>query len=88
MIDKIRISINWKTGRFKRTCVYNKKKKCMPRLTLQNDCIWISRRKYIECLKRSNLKSTAITTLCAENEADVCNFVYKQNYVISGLVYE
>lgn len=88
MFEKVRISKNWINGRYKLSHLYIRRKKCMPRLSLQKDCIWFSRERFINCYKRDDRPShQSVCSLAAESDADVCSFVYKQNCLVSGLGY-
>lgn len=88
MFDKIRISLNWKAGRYKRIHVHRERSRGMPWLSLEKEFIWISREKYIKCYKRNDYFGPSILSLSVDNTADVCKFVLKQNLLMSGLTYE
>lgn len=85
MLDKIRISHNWKAGRYKERTLYRERRKCMPWLSLEKDRIWISREKHIKCYKRGDGRGKTLYSLCVKGNVDICKFVYKQNCLLTGL---
>lgn len=89
MLDKIRISKNWRTGRYyKCDFIYKERRKSMPWLSLEKDRVWVSRGRYVKCYKRSGRSGVNVYSLTADSTADVSKFVCKQNFVISGLGYK
>lgn len=87
MLEKIRISLNWKAGRYKEKYLYKERRKCMPWLSLDKDRVWISREKFVKCYKRNDRIGPSTRSLAAKGEADICKFVHKQDTLIAGLGY-
>lgn len=86
MYDKLRISNNWISGRYKVCHVYKRHRRFMPKLALENDRVWCSRERYVECFKRENCPNPRrIYRVGAKSPADIFSFVHKQNYLLSGL---
>ncbi|XP_063912481.1 F-box/WD repeat-containing protein 4 [Zophobas morio] len=85
--ERLRVSRNWKLGLYKERMLLYSKIKYIPWLQLEKNLLWISRGRCIQAYKRSSKginTRNVVYTIKGSKNADVCRFVKKSNYILSG----
>ncbi|XP_018578479.1 F-box/WD repeat-containing protein 4 [Anoplophora glabripennis] len=85
VFEKIRISKNWKIGRYKEKDLLFVKRRYMPWLYLTDKSVWISRGRNIYCYERFRVNVSRTKVIFqGRSIADVGHFQIKNNFIVTG----
>ncbi|KAK2584702.1 hypothetical protein KPH14_007036 [Odynerus spinipes] len=82
---KWHVSHNWQYGRYEKRFLFSQKTKLMPWLQLTDDTLWWSGGGRLCGFRRSEpLRETVLVFNEDDIGSDICKFVVKEEYIISG----
>lgn len=84
----MRISHNWRIGRYREQGLLFSRQKFLPCLQMNSQYLWFSRGKYVYCYKRNEAGIDDINpcyVLHGSSTADIRKFQIKDNWLICGL---
>ncbi|XP_035735166.1 F-box/WD repeat-containing protein 4-like [Vespa mandarinia] len=82
---KWHVSHNWQYGRYKKKFIFSQKAKLMPWLQLTDDILWWSGGDRLCGFRRSEpLRGTVLVFNENDIGSDICKFVVKDEYIVSG----
>lgn len=86
-LEKLRISHNWRIGRYTEQALLFSQQKFLPCLHMNDENIWFSRGRSIYCYKRNETgidDRNICYVLHGSSTADVRKFQIKNNWLICG----
>lgn len=87
-MEKIRISHNWRIGRYTEQTLLYSSQKYLPCLHMNNKNLWFSRGRYIYCYQRNKRgidDRNPCYVLHGSSSADIRKFQIQGNWLICGL---
>jgi F-box/WD-40 domain protein 4 len=85
--ERLRICRNWKLGIYSEKTLLYSKTKYIPWLQLDKNLLWLSREGFIRAYRRNSKginTREVVHCIKGKTRAEVCRFVKKKNYILSG----